>query len=425
MHFKKIIALVLILVVQQFGYCCAADVDMVKSYYLLKYEYEAFLNPLTNAGATEKELLGFFEDIEEGLNRVENLTRENFEVNLKDVLLTVATYRDNRALSATIFAVYQNEIDEYSETGVIPERMRGMYDALVKIIFGDGYVDKSSLAILYEQKLLVYKGGMSSYTEESVRQFKAALDNALAVLKNSNATAEEVTASTQSINNAYASLALRPAPVNPGGGNSGGGNSGGGNTPSVLPTTPQTPENEQLFSDVSEKNWFYTSVSYLAEKNILNGYEDGSFRPDALISREEAAKILCVALGLENSGTDISYNDIPENAWYKDYVYCITANNVMQGMDNGRFGVGLTLTRQDLAVIAHRLVNNGLINNEYNEVSDNIPFEDIAEAAEYARESINEIKKFGIINGVGNNKFAPKDGVTRAQVAQIVYNLIK
>lgn len=425
MHFKKIIALVLILVVQQFSYCCAADVDMVKSYYLLKYEYEAFLNPLTSAGATEKELLVFFEDIEEGLNQVENLTRENFEVNLKDVLLTVATYRDNRALSATIFAVYQNEIDEYSETGVIPERMRGMYDALVKIIFGDGYVDKSSLAMLYEQKLLVYKGDMSSYTEETVRQFKAALDNALVVLKKSDATVDEVSVSKQSIENAYASLVLKPAPVNPGGGNSGGGNSGGGNAPIIVPTTPQTPENKQLFSDVSEKNWFYSAVSYLAEKNIINGYEDGSFRPDALISREEAAKILCTALGLQNAQTDKTYSDIPENAWYKDYVYCITANNVMQGMDNGRFGVGLTLTRQDLAVIAHRLVNNGLINNEYNEVSDNIPFDDISEAAEYARESINEIKKFGIINGVGNNKFAPKDGVTRAQVAQIVYNLIK
>ena len=415
MHiFKKIIVWILLIVVQQFNYCCAANVRVVESYYILKYEYEEFLSPLTAAGAKEDELLVFFEDVEEALNKIDGLSRANIETHLKSVLLSVATYRDNRNLSAIIFMCYQTDIEEYSATGKVPQRLQGLYDAMVKAMFGEDGLDKVELAKIYETSLEAYQNS-EAYTEDTIAELKIALDYALSVLKNKDCTESNITDAKAKLTVAYDDLETNQNYTGGGGGGSSG--VGGGGV-----TAPQT---NYIFTDLSDKHWSYEAVKYLTENSILSGYEDGSFKPDLFVKREEVARILCAALELENASGQEIFSDVPTDAWYKEYVYRIAESSIMQGVGNGEFGVGLTLTRQDLAVIANRLISEGLIENNFTERADNAEFADISEAAEYARSAISRIKELGIIAGIGDNKFAPKNGVTRAQVAQIIYNLIK
>ena len=154
MNIKKIIAIILIIAIQQISFCCIADaeeLEIVKSYYLLKYEYNEFLVPLIYSGATEPEMIAFFSDIEVQLQKIDGITEQNFEKNLKNVLLDVATYRKHRNVSSIFLQCYEKEITEYMETNVIPQRLTGVYNALMKILFGTEADSKVELASIYEK----------------------------------------------------------------------------------------------------------------------------------------------------------------------------------------------------------------------------------------------------------------------------------
>ncbi len=438
---KKILALILAITVQQFVYCCAADVAITKSYYILKYEYEDFLYPLSAAGASEQELLNFFADVETELKKVPDISKENFEKEMKNAVITVSTFRAHRNVASIIYSCYGNEIDEYLDTNIIPDKLTGVYDALVRTIFGENAADKSELVMAYEKYKKISSSELSKYTDETVNAFNESLKNALIVLKEKDANSDSVAKAKTDIDDAYNALKLKPTDS---GGSSGGGGGGGGNdnkTPDTSDKNDQKPvENtdktdntnkdndtgkKTVFSDLPESHWSYKAVSELVDKKVINGFDDSTFRPDTLVTREEFAKMICAAFNLKRVGKNTVYSDADSNEWYYEYIQIITENNVMQGKGDGTFGIGETLSRQDLAVMAKRLVDNNYLNKSYSETDNYTPFSDMNEADDYAKASIEYIKKRGIINGVGDNKYAPKNGVTRAEAAQLIYSLIK
>lgn len=428
--FKRITAFI-IAVIMSFTICYAKEVGIVRSYYLLKYEYGSFVAPLMNVGVTEDELLVFFDDVEKGMQGIEDLTKENFEVNLKEVLLNVATYRENRNVSSAIVSCYGDEISEYTDTGIIPEALQDVYAAVVRAIFNENETDKLELVKTYEKYNKLISAGLDGYTQDSVQNLRTGMDNALSVLKNKSATQSEIDNVLSDINSRYNALQRVSQP----GGNGGnGGNGSGGNT-TIIPTVTPPPsatnppsgneDNKSDFSDVPRDYWGYEAISKLCGRGIINGYNDNTFKLEKLITREEFAKILCTALKLEKYDDNISYTDVGKDAWFERYVNAVTVSKLMQGKDNNCFGVGDTLTRQDMAVIAYRAITENLVSREEKNEENTEAFNDIDTASEYAKESITMMQKYGIINGIGNNEFAPFGGVTRAQAAKIVYDLIK
>ncbi len=427
--FKRITAFI-IAVIMSFTICYAKEVGIVRSYYLLKYEYGSFITPLMNVGVTEDELLVFFDDVEKGMQEVEDLTKENFELNLKEVLLNVGTYRENRNVSSAIVSCYGDEISEYTDTGVIPKALQDVYAAVVRAIFNENEVDKLELVKTYEKYDKLISSGLSGYTQTSVQNLRDGMNNALNILKNKSATQSEIDSALSDINNRYNALQK----IQQWGGNSGN-NGNGGNTappnpgfiPSPTPSATEAPRNDNNktdFSDVPSDYWGYEAISKLCGSGIINGYDDNTFKPEKLITREEFAKILCTALKLDRYDDSVSYNDVEKDAWFERYVNAVTVSKLMQGTDNNCFGIGNTLTRQDMAVIAYRAITENLISREEKN-EENKAFNDIDTASEYAKDSILMMQRYGIINGVGNNEFAPLEGVTRAQAAKIVYDLIK
>ena len=90
-------------------------------------------------------------------------------------------------------------------------------------------------------------------------------------------------------------------------------------------------------------------------------------------------------------------------------------------MDVNNFGTGNLLTRQDMAVIVHRLCNTVWENHSDEGVY--IPFSDEMIFASYAKDSIIFLAKNGIINGRENNMFLPQDFCTRAEAVKMLYEL--
>lgn len=172
------------------------------------------------------------------------------------------------------------------------------------------------------------------------------------------------------------------------------------------------------FDDVPQTHWGYDAISHLAGNGIISGYGDGTFKPEANITRAEFVKLLVVAFGMEEDAENsLAFADVRPTDWYYGYVYSAVKNNIAAGYDNGYFGANDLITRQDMVVMAMRAVSANVGN-------DTPAYSDSGEIDAYARAYVAKAQQEGIVSGVGNDLFAPKANASRAMAAGVIYNIL-
>lgn len=205
--------------------------------------------------------------------------------------------------------------------------------------------------------------------------------------------------------------------VSPGGssgGGGGGGKTGGG---SAIPVPDITPNSER-YTDLPSSHWAYPAVINLSDKGIMSGY-DKKFRPDDGLLREECVKIIVCAFGYgEDESGSLSFDDVERSHWAYKYILSAYQNKIIKGIGENLFGTGEKITREDFAV----MIYNAVQRTERDFAGDN--FADADEISDYAKDAVEYLKASGIVKGRGNNMFFPKDGITRAEAAQIIYNVL-
>ena len=209
-----------------------------------------------------------------------------------------------------------------------------------------------------------------------------------------------------------------PIVIVPGNTPTGGGNSSPGGM--SAPTT--TPAPTSAFRDLPSSHWAYGYVKALAEKNVINGYDDGTFRPSNNVTREEFVKMIISATGMLQAGAECEFSDVPAGAWYYEYVASAYAKEIVSGMDEGAFGIGTNITRQDVAVIAARIIKR--LKGTVPETVEST-LTDIDTVSDYATDSVKLLNGMGIINGYDDGSFMPKNTLTRAEAAAIISRLIE
>lgn len=184
---------------------------------------------------------------------------------------------------------------------------------------------------------------------------------------------------------------------------------------------PSALEGRDLFSDMQGYEWAKNAIKKLVDYKIISGYEDNTFKPQNNISRAEFIKMVTAAFSDENlSEKESVFYDVANDAWYCRYVMTAFENNFAKGTDDNRFLPLENITRQDMAVILYNAAKQfGIISGDTDEL-----FSDDTEISDYAKEAIYCLKSNKLINGTGNNEFAPKSYATRAEAAQILYSLI-
>ncbi|MDR2132694.1 MAG: S-layer homology domain-containing protein [Clostridiales Family XIII bacterium] len=115
---------------------------------------------------------------------------------------------------------------------------------------------------------------------------------------------------------------------------------------------PRTP----AFTDVEEGKWYAQSIAYLAELGILNGYADGSFKPSAEITRAEFAAILSRFDASQGAAGEAVFSDVPQSHWAFDEIANAAEKGWVNGYPDGTFKPQITITRAE-AVTA---INNAL-----------------------------------------------------------------
>ena len=106
------------------------------------------------------------------------------------------------------------------------------------------------------------------------------------------------------------------------------------------------------FSDVSASDWFNNAISTLTNAGILDGYEDGTFRPNGNITRAEFATIAVRFFDLTYEGEDL-FPDISDH-WARDYINQAAAAGFVNGYEDGTFRPNNAITRAEAVTLVNR-----------------------------------------------------------------------
>lgn len=209
------------------------------------------------------------------------------------------------------------------------------------------------------------------------------------------------------------------------GGSSGSSSGSGKNTSSsmYIPGRTEQSNNEvknMKFIDLDTVMWAYEAISTLSDKNIISGKSEDRFAPNDNITREEFVKLVIAVLNEEITANSAGFTDVNAGAWYSGYVNRACEIGIVNGFEDGSFGVGEKITRQDIAVI----LNNALKYKAVEVQKGNLSFTDNSNISGYAEEAVAVLSTAGIIGGYDDGSFRPKSYATRAEAAQLIFKML-
>ncbi|WP_054252982.1 S-layer homology domain-containing protein [Neofamilia massiliensis] len=166
------------------------------------------------------------------------------------------------------------------------------------------------------------------------------------------------------------------------------------------------------FTD-TDKHWSAEYVDFLAEKKLLTGYKDGSFKPDDNITRAEFYKIINSLVGY-NKSYAVSFSDVKKSDWYYDEV----ARGIKAGYiipTTGNLHPNRPITRQEVVKILGQVY-------KLDELPDKAKdFLDKGEIKEDTLGYVGALVDLKIIEGYQDGNFYPKKEITRGEVCKILY----
>lgn len=179
----------------------------------------------------------------------------------------------------------------------------------------------------------------------------------------------------------------------------------------VVPTSVSA----ATYKDISDDHWAKEAIDYLTEEGLVNGFEDGTFDPNAPVKRSQAALILSKALGLEASENGVTFNDLDENDAVYDAAVALAQAGIMEGRD-GNFMPNDPLTRGQMAKVLTKAYDlNGEVTASFADVSSD----------HWAYEYVGILAANEITGGYDDNTFRPSNETTRAQFAVFLTNTLE
>ncbi len=178
------------------------------------------------------------------------------------------------------------------------------------------------------------------------------------------------------------------------------------------------------YTDLEKEHWAYEYIMRLTEKKIINGYPDGTFRPEQSVKVGEFIKIV-----VQTDGAFSDYKE-PTNGEHWSYQYVVKLNNIANFKKFLEYTSYETLersiTREEMAyfsAIVAMTYNKDITNLDLGVSSHLGNITDSSEISEAFSPYVNICIKYGIINGYPDKSFKPKGELTRAEAAKVINNL--
>ena len=182
----------------------------------------------------------------------------------------------------------------------------------------------------------------------------------------------------------------------------------------IVAVAPLEAEASINFSDVESTHQHYDAIINLAERGIIKGFGDGTFKPGQSVTRGQAAKIIAGVLELDTTNVvDPGFTDVPTTHEYYGAIAALENAGIIKGYGDGTFGPGKTVTRNHMAkIIANAFELDA-------PAGATTPFEDVSADSEYAG-YITALYTAGITTGTTSTTFSGTANVTRGQMASFV-----
>lgn len=171
------------------------------------------------------------------------------------------------------------------------------------------------------------------------------------------------------------------------------------------------------FDDLAGFDWAKTSIDNLVKAGVLSGSGNSKFNPSSNVTRAEIAKMVAIVFGLDP--VDMEASDVSKDSWYNGFIGALKEKNIMGGYEDGSFKPDNAITREEMAKIVATAIGEELLTQLVGEVSSN-KFTDSDEISDWAETAVNQLAALGVINGYEDGSFKPTQVITRAEAAVII-----
>ncbi|MFS0836679.1 S-layer homology domain-containing protein [Paenibacillus sp. 1P03SA] len=180
-------------------------------------------------------------------------------------------------------------------------------------------------------------------------------------------------------------------------------------------------ELNKTFSDI-KGHWAESNITMLANKLVIDGVTNTTFQPDRSVTRAEFAAMLVRSLGIQNTGASSTFKDVVSNQWYADVVATATKLKLVDGYEDGTFRPNNQITREELSAMVVRALSYAGVNTS-TEITKGqamlTKFNDSHKIV-WAKDEIAAALSLGIIDGMTSTTIEPLQQATRAQSATML-----
>lgn len=181
------------------------------------------------------------------------------------------------------------------------------------------------------------------------------------------------------------------------------------------------------FADMSQ-HWAEKDVTLMASKMLLKGMAPGEFEPEAQVTRVQLALMLSRGLGLFSSAKKVKeYTDVHETDWYYNQINAAIEAGLLEGFEDGTLKPNEAVTREQMAVMiarAMRYMNDGETTAKQPQQPILNRFDDQAAMHDWAKDAIAACVEAGMMEGMTDREFGAGDTATRAQAAAILVRFL-
>jgi arabinogalactan endo-1,4-beta-galactosidase len=184
-------------------------------------------------------------------------------------------------------------------------------------------------------------------------------------------------------------------------------------------------EVKKSFADVPATYWGNEAIGQLAARLLVSGTGD-VFEPNRKVTRAEYVSMLVKALKLEPTSDKSKFADVPADAWYAGAISAAYDAGLIQGNGANRFDPNRSITREEIAKLAVQALTilKGAAVTDSKGDSAAAAFTDTDQTSTWAKPYVQSVSDLGLMRGRESGRFVPKADVTRAEAAQIIWNLL-
>lgn len=233
-------------------------------------------------------------------------------------------------------------------------------------------------------------GDGAGYTPESRDSFKGAFERAVAIRDNSGATAEEVFAAVD-----------------------------------TLIKTKQNLLKMVSFNDVTNDAWYFNAISFISAKRIASGTGGGNFGPGLKLKRGDCLVMLMKGYEIEPDIGSLNNFLDAGNTYYTDYLAAAKRLKISGGVGENMFAPEKEISRQEVFTMIYNAIKglNKLPGGDTGKALSD--FSDAGKIQPWASEAMAYFVKAGVISGNAGGELTPESAISRAEMAQVLYNLLK